>query len=90
MSRHMPEISRFFGIVIKMFFDDHDPPHFHAEYGDETALIDIHRLFAFAGRLPPRVMGLVIEWAALHRQELYANWERARAQQELQKIAPLV
>jgi hypothetical protein len=57
----MPEISRFFGIIIKMFFDDHPPPHFHAEYGGDLALIDIRRLAVFSGRLPPRVTGLVIE-----------------------------
>jgi hypothetical protein len=85
----MPEISRFFGIVIKMFFDDHNPPHFHAEYGDDLALIDIRSLSVFSGRLSPRVMGLVIEWATLHQPELFADWDRARAQQELQKIAPL-
>ncbi|MBI5243092.1 MAG: DUF4160 domain-containing protein [Elusimicrobia bacterium] len=85
----MPEISRFLGIVIKMFFDDHNPPHFHAEYGGDAALIDIRNLSTFSGRLPPRVMGLVIEWATLHQQELLADWERAQAQQALQKIAPL-
>jgi hypothetical protein len=85
----MPEICRFFGIVIKMFFDDHNPPHFHAEYSGDVALIDIENLSVFSGRLPPRVMGLVIEWATIHQQELFADWERARAQQELQKIAPL-
>lgn len=53
----MPEISRFFGIVIKMFFDDHNPPHFHAEYVGSLALIDIRTLAIFAGRLPPRAMG---------------------------------
>lgn len=58
----MPEISRFFGIIIKMFFDDHNPPHFHAEYGGDLALIDIPSLAVFSGRLPPRVTGLVIEW----------------------------
>ena len=75
----MPEISRFFGIVIKMFFDDHNPPHFHAEYGGDLALIDIRTLAVFSGRLPPRVTGLVIEWATLHHQELLADWDRARA-----------
>jgi hypothetical protein len=85
----VPEICRFFGIVIKMFFDDHNPPHFHAEYSGDIALIDIGNLSVFSGRLPPRVMGLVIEWATIHQQELFADWERARAQQELQKIAPL-
>jgi len=85
----MPEISRFFGVVIKMFFNDHNPPHFHAEYGDNLALIDVRNLSVFSGRLPPRVLGLVIEWATLHRQELLDDWERARAQQELHSIAPL-
>jgi len=85
----VPEISRFFGIVIKMFFDDHNPPHFHAEYGSDLALLDIRNLSVFSGRLPPRVIGLVIEWATLHQQELLANWDRARAQQELHRIAPL-
>jgi hypothetical protein len=62
----MPEISRFFGIVIKMFSDDHNPPHFHAEYGNDRALVDIRSLFVIDGRLPLRATGLVIEWAALH------------------------
>jgi hypothetical protein len=60
-------LSRFFGIVIKMFYDDHNPPHFHAEYGSDVALIDIRTLAVFSGRLPPRVTGLVIEWATLHQ-----------------------
>ena len=85
----MPEISRFFGIVVKMFFDDHSPPHFHAEYGNSAALIDIHNLSLFSGWLPPRVLGLVIEWATLHRQELLDDWDKAKLQQELHKIAPL-
>lgn len=85
----MPEISRFFGIVIKMFFDDHNPPHFHAEYAGSIALIGIRTLSAFSGRLPPRAMGLVIEWATLHQQELLADWERAQAQQDLRPITPL-
>jgi hypothetical protein len=85
----MPEISRFFGILIKIFYDDHNPPHFHAEYGDSMALIDMRNLSVFAGWLPPRALGLVIEWATLHREELLADWERAQTQQELQKIAPL-
>lgn len=85
----MPEISRFFGIVIKMFFEDHAPPHFHAEYGADFALIDIRNLSVFSGRLPPRVLGFVIEWATLHRQELAANWDRAVSRKALLKIAPL-
>lgn len=85
----MPEICRFLGIVIKMFFDDHNPPHFHAEYGEYEALIDITHLSVFAGRLPPRVLGLVIEWATLHQQELLDDWTRAQAQKSLRRIEPL-
>jgi hypothetical protein len=85
----MPEISRFFGIVIKMFFDDHNPPHFHAEYSRDVALIDIRNLSTFSGHLPPRVRGFVVEWATIHQQELFDDWERAQTQQELLKIAPL-
>jgi len=85
----MPEISRFLGIIIKMFFDDHNPPHFHAEYDGDVALIDIRNLSVFSGRLPPRVTGLVIEWASVHQKELFVDWDRARAQHELLKIAPL-
>jgi len=85
----MPRISWFFGIGIYMHVGDHPPPHFHAEYSGSLALVDIRNLSIFSGRLPPRAVGLVIEWATLHQQELLADWERARAQQELQRIAPL-
>ena len=85
----MPEISRFFGIIIKMFFDDHNPPHFHASYGEYEALIEIHTLSVFAGSLPPRALGLVIEWATLHRDELLDNWNLAQAQQSPIRIEPL-
>ena len=85
----MPEISRFFGIVIKMFVNDHNPPHFHARYGDDEALIEINGLTVFAGRLPPRALGLVIEWAALHRQELFNDWHRAQRHAPLTRIEPL-
>jgi hypothetical protein len=85
----MPEICRFLGIVIRMYYDDHNPPHFHAEYGESSALIDILHLSVFSGALPPRVTGLVIEWASMHRQELLNDWARAREQQDLHKIAPL-
>ena len=85
----MPEISRFLGVVVKMFVDDHNPPHFHAEYGGSAALIEIRTLAAFSGRLPPRVLGLVIEWATIHQEELLADWERAQSHLGLRKIAPL-
>ena len=85
----MPEISRFYGIVIKMFFDDHNPPHFHAFYGEYEVLININSFAVFAGNLPPRALGLVIEWATQHQDELLTNWERARGQESLSKIEPL-
>jgi len=85
----MPEISRFYGIVIKMFFDDHNPPHFHALYGEYEVLININSFGVFAGKLPPRALGLVIEWATQHRDELLNNWEKAQRQEPLSKIEPL-
>jgi hypothetical protein len=85
----MPEISRFLGIVIKMFVNDHNPPHFHAIYGDVEALVEIRTLSVFAGRLPPRVLGLVLEWAALHQEELLADWDHAQSHAPLVRIDPL-
>ena len=85
----MPEISRFFGIVIKMYFDDHLPSHFHAEYGEYQALLDINTLAVISGRLPPRAVGLVMEWASLHQSELMVQWERAAKLEPLGNIAPL-
>lgn len=66
----MPEISRFFGIIIAMFYDDHNPPHFHAKYGNYKAAIKIKDFTVLDGFLPPRAMGLVVEWAAIHKDEL--------------------
>jgi len=85
----MPEISRFFGIVIKMYFDDHLPPHFHAEYGDDEVLVNINTLTAVAGKLPTRAFGLVTEWALLHRVELEQAWNRAKNLEQPGKIDPL-
>jgi len=66
----MPEISRFLGIVIFMHFNDHNPPHFHAKYGNQKAIIGIEDLSLIEGNLPPRALALVIEWASLHQKEL--------------------
>ncbi len=85
----MPEISRFLGIVIAMFYDDHNPPHFHARYGAYKVEVDIRTLAVLAGRFPPKALGLVMEWASLHQNELVEDWELARQQAELKKIAPL-
>lgn len=68
---------------------DHEPPHFHARYGEQNALIAIETLTVLAGCLSPRVLGLAMEWAARHRDELLHNWERARRQEPLERIPPL-
>ena len=85
----MPELSRFFGVVITMFYNDHEPAHFHARYGTQKAIISLDSLNVLAGSLPPRVMGLVLEWVVMHRAELQDNWSRAKAKQPLLSIAPL-
>ena len=85
----MPEISRFYGIVIKMYFADHAPPHFHAEYAEFEARISIETLAVLSGNLPARAMGLVVEWATLHRQELQIQWQHASGLQPLTRIDPL-
>ena len=85
----MPEISRFFGIVVQMYYADHDPPHFHVRYAGQKALIAIETLALLRGTLSPRALGLVAEWAALHRAELMEDWLLARSEAELNPIAPL-
>ena len=85
----MPTISQFFGIVIRMFFDEHAPPNFHAVYGEWQAEIDIEKLELLAGRLPRRAMALVLDWAELHQAELLADWDLCRAHQAPKPIRPL-
>jgi len=85
----MPEISRFYGIIIAMFYDEHNPPHFHARYGSYEVSVKISDLALLEGDLPPRAYGLVMEWAALHKQELLENWERIKSRQQLAAIDPL-
>lgn len=85
----MPRISEFFGIIIWMYYNDHQPAHFHAEYGGEEALIVIGTGDLYQGHLSRRALRLVQEWEELHRAELFANWELARQQQPLTSIAPL-
>jgi len=85
----MPEISRFFGIVVQMYYADHDPPHFHVRYAGQKALISIENLAVLRGALSCRALGLVTEWAALHREELMQDRILARAEAQLNPIAPL-
>jgi len=85
----MPEVSRFFGIIISMYYNDHAPPHFHVRYGRQKALVEIGSLTVLRGTLAPRVLGLVVEWAATHKDDLMGNWELARSDEPLRKIQPL-
>jgi hypothetical protein len=85
----MPTICEFFGIIIRMYYDDHNPPHFHAFYGDEEALIAIQSLEMIQGSLPRRARILVIEWAIENRTALLENWRLAREHQPLRSIVPL-
>jgi hypothetical protein len=84
----MPEISRFLGIVIGMFYRDHVPPHFHATYGEYEVTVDIET-GAVRGRFPKRALALVQEWCDLHKDDLIENWQRAEARRPLRRIEPL-
>ena len=86
---NMPQISNFLGIIIRMFYDEHNPPHFHAQYGEYNCSIDIQTLAIIEGSLPARALGLVIEWAIKHKEELMNNWNLIEQQKPLNKIAPL-
>jgi hypothetical protein len=85
----MPTLSCFYGIVVQMFFSDYAPPHFHALYGEEEALVDIRTLAVIRGKLPGRALALVGEWANQHRAELMEAWNRCAANQPPSKIPPL-
>lgn len=85
----MPELSRFYGIIIRMFYGDHPPPHFHAVYQGEEVQVSIESLEVIKGRMRRRALALVLEWAALHREELRRAWDVASRNQEPDKIEPL-
>ena len=85
----MPELSRFFGIVIAMYYDDHPPPHFHAVYGSEKVEFCIDPPGILKGHLSPRALALVTEWTALHQEELLQAWGQRSAAQRPTKIEPL-
>ena len=88
-SKQVPEVSRFFGIVIRMYFDEHNPAHFHAIYAGNEAQVGIEPPIILAGKLPNRAASMVVEWAALHQRELMQNWERLRNDQPAERIEPL-
>lgn len=85
----MPTISSFFGILIRMFFNEHAPPHFHAEYGEFKAIINIQTLEVLEGKMSRRALELVLDWAELHQLELMEDWELCRKHIEPQPIEPL-
>ena len=85
----MPTISQFFGIVIRMYYNDHAPPHFHAYYGGNSATIDIETLEILEGKLPRRALSLIKEWGDMHRDELVADWQLAENHESLNQIPPL-
>jgi len=85
----MPEVSRFYGIIIRFYYRDHPPTHFHAFYGDHEALIEIETGTIHQGYLPKTAYSLVERWRMIHLQELRDDWNLARQQQPLLPIAPL-
>ena len=87
--RQMPEISRFFGIIIRMFFQEHNPPHIHAEYQGKKAVFDLHGNMTRGDLASRTAARLVREWIDLHAGELRDDWELAQIGRELRKIAPL-
>jgi len=85
----VPEISRFLGIVIRLHYADHDPPHFHASYQGRKVEVDIRTLAVIQGGVAARALGLVMEWAAQHQAELAEDWRLAASGRPVRKIAPL-
>lgn len=85
----MPLISFFYGIYIYMYADDHNPPHFHAKYGEYEISVRIKDLSIISGKVPARTLGLIIEWASLHQQELLEDWDLLTKYQQPHGIAPL-
>ena len=86
----MPEISLFYDIRVTMFYSDHTPPHFHAEYAENKALVDIQSAGVIRGALPARQLKLILAWCELHRDELMQNWGLAKDTQPLNRINPLI
>ena len=85
----MPIISEFYGITVRRFYNDHAPPHFHAEYGEYELIISISPIVIMQGKAPNRVKSMILEWSALHQAELLNNWHRCRQAQSIEKIEPL-
>ncbi|MCK4908054.1 MAG: DUF4160 domain-containing protein [Spirochaetes bacterium] len=86
----MPEISRFLGIIISMYYKEHAPPHFYTKYSEYRASFSINDLKIIEGEMPKRIISFILEWAFEHRDELLEDWELAQKHEELKKIDPLV
>lgn len=86
----MPEVSLFYGIRVTMYYDDHNPPHFHAEYNGQKVMIDIEKIKVLDGSFPARQLKLILAWAVIHHDELMQNWEYAKENSPLTRINPLV
>ena len=86
----MPEISLFYGIRVTMYYDDHNPPHFHVEYAGNKAIIDILNASVMRGALPNKQPKLVLAWCVLHQDELMQNWELSKQSLPLNRINPLI
>ncbi len=86
----MPEISTFYGIRVTMYYSDHNPPHFHVEYGSSKALINIKTSSVLVGSLPMKQLKMVLAWCEIHQAELLENWDLAAQNQPLKRIPPLI
>ncbi len=86
----MPRISEFYGIIIAMFYNDHNPPHFHATYQGDQITIAIRNFQIIKGSLPSKALSLIIEWASNHQEELLENWVLSKEHRPLKKIDPLL
>ncbi len=85
----MPEISRFYGIIITMYYNDHNPPHFHARYGNDVVMVEIENLKILEGSFPTRASTMVLEWAKYNQNKLLKNWENIRNEKPVFRIDPL-
>lgn len=86
----MPELSLFYGIRISMYYDDHNPPHFHAEYAGKKAIVDIQEARVISGGLPVKQTKLIVAWCEIHKDELMQDWELSKDKQSLNRINPLI
>jgi hypothetical protein len=86
----MPVVSEFYGIKISFYYDDHNPPHFHADYNNQKILVDIVKGRVIKGAFPSKQLKFVLAWAEIHKDELLKNWELAKQSLPVSKISPLM